>query len=130
MVLQEIALLVMTFSGYAVGQILANFSEDEVKDKTGKKYFQLLRNLTAFSVILIMLLYLKHSIFSISLLIILIIFFVYSYKKTNKTKELFMYLLFFVALITVLSRGIDTLTFLTASLIFVFLLASVAFMRK
>ena len=126
MVLQEIGILLITFLGYPIGKLLARLSKEEVNDKVGKKYFLLLRNLMLIAVAITLLTSVQHSVIGIFLSMIILIFLYYSYKKTDKMKENFTYILLIISMIVIISAENSRMIFLVGSFTFIYLLASVA----
>jgi len=129
MILEQIAVLLVAFSGFLVGHILAKYTKDEIRDKTGRKYFKILRSLSLGTVILSLLFYSKDALILILPIVLITFLLAFTIKITNKRREYLSYLLLFLTLILVFVIKNTTLEFLLGSLIFIFLLSSVAVLR-
>ncbi len=128
MVFEEIAVLLIAFSGYAVGHILANVASDEIK--SGKVYFKLLRVVMLLSIVFFLLFFSQFYGILILPAILVALFLGFTFKKTDKKKESLGYLVLLLALSLTFFSENTQLIFLTGSLIFVFLLSSVAVVRR
>ncbi len=126
-IFKDLFIVLVAFSGYAVGHILVNLAYEEIK--SGKVYFFLLRDICALFLIFFLLSYTPKFIYAIIPSVLIILLLIFSIKKTNLGKEQGMYIALFIALLTTFFTKNQDFIFLTASLIFVYLLASVALLR-
>ena len=156
---QEILLVMIAFSGYPAGQVLANLSEAEVKDRAGKRWFRVLRSCALAAISLLLLIYYFHYPVLLVPFLILGAFTLYTLRtherqsartmsgipssarglsarrnarvscEVTKQKEFIGYLLVLFSLILAISQKDKDLNFLVASLIFIYLAASVAVIR-
>ena len=124
----RIAILLVAFSGYAVGNILANVAADEVR--SGKIYFKFLRNIMALSVIFFLAFFAKYFIYTLIPAALLLLLLIFSFHKTNKAKESAMAIALLVAIVTTFFSNNNNLIFLIPALTFIYLLASVALLRR
>ncbi len=124
----RIAILLVAFSGYAVGNILANVAADEVR--SGKIYFKFLRNIMALSVIFFLAFFAKYFIYTLIPAALLLLLLIFSFHKTNKAKESAMAIALLVAIVTTFFSNNNNLIFLISALTFIYLLASVALLRR
>lgn len=124
---EQIAIFLIVFSGYAIGQILANVALDEIK--SGNVYFKLIRSVMLISIIFFLLFYLKFAMILILPAILVTLFTGVTLRKVTKVTEAFGYIILVLTLILTFYSNNSNLVFLIGSLIFVFLLSSVAVLR-
>ena len=125
----RLLLILLAFSGYPAGQILANLAEEEVRDKAGKFWFRLLRNISLLSIAGVLLFYsFSHTLLLLPLVLILA-FLALTLRKVQKQKEFIGYFLVLLSIILAISRDSKGLNLLIACLIFIYLTASVAVIR-
>lgn len=128
MVFNQILIVLVAFLGFPVGHLIAHLAHDEIE--TGKVFFKLLRVIMLLSAVFFLFFYSQSSLILIVPAILLIFFLVITFKRTSLMKELAGYLFLLLSLIATFFVENTQLTFLVASLIFVYLLASVAVLRK
>ena len=125
----ELLLILLAFSGYPAGQILANLAGEEVRDKAGRFWFKALRLISLLSIAGLLLFYsFSHAVLLIPF-VLLPGFIALTFRKVGKQKEFIGYFLVLLSLILAIMQEDKGLNFLIACLIFIYLLASVAVIR-
>lgn len=126
---KEILLVLLAFSGYPAGQILANLAGEEVRDKTGIFWFKALRLVSLLSISGALLFYSFSYPALLVPFILLLGFLALTFRGAQKQKEFIGYFLLLFSLILAMLQESKDLNFLFASLIFIYLAASVAVIR-
>ena len=125
----RLLLVLLAFSGYPAGHVLANLASEEVKDGAGQRWFKILRGCALASLVLILLFYsLQYQVLFAPFILIAGFLFL-TIKQVRKQKEFIGYFLVFLSLILAIMQEDKGLNFLFASSIFIYLTASVAVTR-
>jgi len=127
-IFDKILIILLAFSGYAVGNILVNLAHEEIK--SGKIYFFLLRNIMAVFIIFSLVFNYRMLIYLLIPAALILILLIFSYKRTNIGREQGMHFVMLGALITVFFTNNQEFVFLIVSLIFIYSLASVALLSS